>query len=149
LIPERRLSQDLQWLYNAQWLKWKVPTSRTWPEQIVIKLTLTSSDVTIRNASTDKISSLFIVSETELSDVVLEQYAKYARFEVNPINLNKDVPMPSVFWFYLNYPSDIDIKIYRSDGGLALFDEIKQRNLPPGVNSAVWSYDANRLQPGD
>jgi hypothetical protein len=132
---------------KSQWLHWTPQPDQSWPDKVTVILTLTADDPTAPGSVTDSISSLFIANSSDLTEVILKQYAQFARFLENPVRFGAD--KSGRFYYFLNYPSDIQIQIYRSEPGSLPLHEINDQNVPSGSNSAQWNFDGQRLQPGD
>ena len=137
------------WFHSneRQWLHWTIPAIRPWPDRVAVTLTLTGDDNTLALEDSDKTSTLFAANDLELTDYLLENYAKKARFEWNPIHSGAD--KFGSFHYYLYHASDVLIQIYRSELGSSPVKEINEPNVQSGERSKRWDFDGLNLQPGD
>jgi hypothetical protein len=140
---------------SGGWLHWSLTPSPNWPKTLTVELTIiaeggnsNSTQQPVQNTSeVGRLSSIFITSASSLSDAILQEYAEFAKFEKNPIQLGKDDF--GVFRFKLNNPSNLQLKIFRSALGSSAIDEIDDHNLPIGENSEKWELKGKVLERGD
>jgi hypothetical protein len=147
--PRTGISHFTDWVRSdkSQWLHWTARADQSWPDLVNITLTLTADDPTLPKTIADKLSTLFIASESPLTEILLKKYAELAYFRENPVRVGKD--KSGTFYYFLDYPSDLQIQIYRSESGARPLSEIKDENLPSGKGSEPWDFGSVQLQPGD
>jgi hypothetical protein len=147
-VIEHRTGQPYftEWARGANtWLHWSMPVDRRWPEEVDVMLTLFPEAIGTNPAS--ELFSIFIVSHSQLDDFVLQQYKEFVDFRENPIRAAKD--SSGVFTYYLRSPSDVEIRVFRSQPNSEPVYQKKDLNVPKGQNLARWDFKGYVPDKGD
>jgi hypothetical protein len=149
LIDQRTgitLFTDWSKVGDSRWLHWVPDHGLILPGQVSVRITLTANAQVTSKAKLDNISSIFILPTNELSEFVLGEYEKLARYERNPVKLGTD--KEGTFFYFLDYPSDVRIKIYRSELNSSSLDVIEEKNVPLDRRPRGGLLVANVFNPG-
>jgi hypothetical protein len=136
------------WLSSTdkQWVHWKAKPDDTWSDAIDVVLTLFSDQAGAPGLHPERLSSVFIASDTELDDAMLRKYQEFVAFHENPI---RSADRFGVFDYYVQIPTDVEIRVARSLPSSNPIYTKKQRDVPAGRQSERWDLQGLSLQKGD